>query len=76
MNDTPYLSKRSKRDVSTFYPWTSNGTDFRLIIEKGFYERFSFFYSEDINELWVNYLVSFGTKVSKLEELTLLQDYY
>lgn len=70
MNDTPYLSQNVQK--GRFHTWTSNGTDFRLIIEKGFYERFSFFYSEDINELWVNYLVSFGTKVSKLRRINFI----
>ena len=54
MNESPYLSQYVPR--GRFYFWTSDGKNYRLIVERGFYQRVSYFFAEDVNTIWVNFL--------------------
>ena len=67
MNDTPYLSQYVSR--GRFYIWTSDGNNYRLLIEKGFYEKVSYFFAEEINTIWLGFLDDIGTTNKKLSLL-------
>lgn len=59
MNDTTYLSRYASR--GQFSVWTSNGEDFRLLIEKGFYEEIQPLYSGSINAIWIEFFQAVNT---------------
>ncbi len=62
MNDTPYLFQYASK--GRFAVWTSDGKDYRVLIEKTYYEALEDFYQEDVNKIWLNFLDKVG-KVSK-----------
>lgn len=63
MNDTKYLSTYIPR--GRFYLWTSDGKDYRLLVEKGFYQKVDYFFTEEINGTWVDFLDDLGETHSK-----------
>lgn len=63
MNESPYLGQYVPR--GRFYFWTSDGKGYRLIVEKGFYEHVKYFFAEDINGVWVNFLDDLGKTYGK-----------
>lgn len=63
MNDSKFLSQYVPR--GRFYFWTSDGKDYRLIVERGFYEKVSYFFAEDINSIWVSFLNDLGATYKK-----------
>lgn len=64
MNDTPFLQQYVTR--GRFYIWTSNGKSYKLLIEKGYYEKVSYFFEQEINEIWINFLVDASQTQSKV----------
>lgn len=38
-----------------FSIWTSNGIDYRLLIDKGYYEKVNDLYDNEINNIWLDY---------------------
>lgn len=62
MNDTPYLFQYASK--GRFAVWTSDGKDYRVLIEKTYYEALEDFYQENVNKIWLNFLDKVG-KVSK-----------
>lgn len=62
MNDTPYLFQYASK--GRFAVWTSDGQNYRVLIEKTYYESLEDFYQEDVNRIWLNFLDKVG-KVSK-----------
>lgn len=54
MNDTPFL--QSFVSKGRFYVWTSDGKGYKLLIERGYYEKVKYFFAADINEIWLNFL--------------------
>lgn len=38
-----------------FSVWTSNGTDYRLFVDKGYYNAVGDLYRNDINDIWLDY---------------------
>ncbi|MDX9690889.1 MAG: hypothetical protein RBT45_00440 [Acholeplasmataceae bacterium] len=60
MDDTPYLFQYASR--GRFAIWTSNGTDFKVLIESKYHEALRDFYTEEVNAIWLGFL----TKVSLL----------
>ena len=67
MNDTPFLSQYVSR--GRFYLWTSNGNDYKLLIEKGFYEKVTYFFEQEINTIWLNFLDEVGGINSKMTKI-------
>lgn len=67
MNDSPYLSQYVPR--GRFYFWTSDGKGYRLIVEKGFYEHVKYFFSGQINGIWVNFLDDLSKTYGKSNKL-------
>lgn len=70
MNDTPFLQQYVPR--GRFYIWSSDGRNYKLLIEKGFYEKMDYFFKEEINEVWLNYLDEISEMNSKMSRIFLL----
>ena len=64
MNDTPFLQQYVTR--GRFYIWTSNGKSYKRLIEKGYYDKVSYFFEQEINEIWINFLVDASQTQSKV----------
>lgn len=62
MNDTPYLYQFAAK--GRFSIWTSNGQDFRILIEKRYHEMLKDFYQPEINGVWLNFMLRVG-KINK-----------
>lgn len=57
MNETQYLTQYAGR--GKFAIWTSNGgNEYKVLIEKSYYEALEPFYSYDVNKIWLNFLTS------------------
>lgn len=54
MNETPFLQQFVMR--GRFYVWTSDGKNYKLLIERGYYEKVSYFFEKEINTVWLNFL--------------------
>lgn len=63
MNDTKFLSEYIPR--GRFYLWTSDGNNYKLLVEKGFYKKLDYFFTQEINTIWIDYLEDVGQTDSK-----------
>ncbi|HKL95102.1 MAG TPA: Rho termination factor N-terminal domain-containing protein [Haploplasma sp.] len=70
LNDTQHLAQYVQK--GRFYVWTSDGTNYRLVIEKGYYEKVSYFFSEEINTIWINFLDEIGVISKKMSRMFLI----
>lgn len=66
MNDTPFLQQFVSR--GRFYVWTSDGKDYKLLIERGYYDKVSYFFDKEINEVWLNFLTDVSEVNSKMSK--------
>lgn len=64
MNETPFLQQFVMR--GRFYVWTSDGKSYKLLIERGYYERVSYFFEQEINAVWLNFLEEVTSVNSKM----------
>lgn len=64
MNETPFLQQFVMR--GRFYVWTSNGKEYKLLIERGYYEKVSYFFETEINSVWINFLEEVTTVNSRM----------
>ena len=64
MNETPFLQQFVMR--GRFYVWTSDGKNYKLLIERGYYERVSYFFEKEINAVWLNFLEEVTTVNSRM----------
>jgi hypothetical protein len=62
MDDTPYLFQFASR--GRFAIWTSNGIDYKVLIESKYHEALRDFYTEEVNAIWLSFL----NKVSGLSK--------
>ncbi|MGE4320276.1 MAG: hypothetical protein AB7E61_02360 [Acholeplasmataceae bacterium] len=63
MNDTMYLTQYAGR--GKFAIWTSDGSnEYRVLIEKSYYEALKPFYELEINTIWLGFLIKAG-EISK-----------
>lgn len=53
LEDTQYLIRYASK--GRFAIWTSNGEDFRVFVETGYYEECEELYQNEINEIWIDY---------------------
>lgn len=53
LEDTQYLIRYASK--GRFAVWTSNGEDFRVFVETGYYEECEELYQNEINEIWIDY---------------------
>lgn len=70
MDDTPYLYQYAGK--GRFAIWTSNGLNYRVLIEKTYYEAIEGFYEEPINRIWVNFLDRIGKVTKKINMLFII----
>ncbi|MFA5471014.1 MAG: hypothetical protein WCZ00_03780 [Acholeplasmataceae bacterium] len=54
MDDTPFLVQFAAR--GRFAVWTSDGNDYKVLIESTYYEALKPFYEYDVNVIWLNFL--------------------
>lgn len=64
MNDTPYLFQYASR--GRFAVWTSNGIDYKVLIEKTYYEALGDFYQYEVNKIWLQFLENVGNISKKV----------
>jgi hypothetical protein len=60
MDETPYLFQFASR--GRFAVWTSDGNDYKVLIESKYHKALSDFYTVEVNEIWLSFL----EKVSQL----------
>lgn len=60
MNETPFLYQFASR--GRFAIWTSDGKDYKVLIESKYHNALKDFYTEEVNSIWLNFL----DKVAKL----------
>lgn len=53
LENTPNLIKYASK--GRFAVWTSNGEDYRVLVESGYYEECSELYANSINDIWLDY---------------------
>lgn len=53
MNQTKYLSKFASK--GQFAVWASDGKDYKLLIEDGYYDVMKDLYDKRINKVWINF---------------------
>ena len=58
MNDTPFLFQYASR--GRFAIWTSDGKNYKVLIEKKYYEYLKNFYQPEVNLIWLNFLENVG----------------
>ena len=54
MDDTPFLSQFASR--GRFAVWTSDGNDYKVLIESTYYDALKPFYEYDVNVIWLSFL--------------------
>ena len=54
MNDTPFFNQYANKGKLSV--WSANGTTYKLLIEKGYYESVPEIYTASANEIWTSYL--------------------
>ncbi|MFA6692188.1 MAG: hypothetical protein WCR73_00365 [Acholeplasmataceae bacterium] len=70
MDDTPYLYQYAGK--GRFAIWTSNGINYRVLVEKTYYEAIEAFYEEPVNRIWVNFLDRIGKITKKINMLFII----
>lgn len=63
MDNTPYMQQYAPR--GRFAIWTSDGKDYKVLIESKYYEALKPFYEQGVNEIWLNFLTKVGTMSRK-----------
>jgi hypothetical protein len=64
LNDTPYLFQFASK--GRFAVWTSDGNNFKVLVEKRYYELLSDFYLPEVNTIWLNFLAKVGALSKKV----------
>ncbi len=54
MDNTPFLMQFASR--GRFAVWTSDGNDYKVLIESSYYEALKPFYEYEVNVIWLNFL--------------------
>ena len=67
MNDTPYLLQYAGR--GRFAIWTSDGQNYKVLIEKTYYEALEPFYQEGVNQIWLNFLEGVSKQNKKINAM-------
>jgi hypothetical protein len=64
MNDTPFLFQYASR--GRFAIWTSDGQNYRVLIEKKYYEALQPLYEAEVNKIWLNFLENVSSVSRKI----------
>ena len=67
MNDTPYLIQFASR--GRFAIWTSDGQNYRVLIEKTYFEALEPFYEFGVNQIWLNFLEGVSKQNRKINAM-------
>ncbi|PKK96897.1 MAG: hypothetical protein CVV58_04005 [Tenericutes bacterium HGW-Tenericutes-3] len=70
MNDTPFLLQYASR--GRFAVWTSDGKDYKVLIEKAYYEALQDFYQFGVNKIWLTFLEKVSSMSSKINRLFII----
>lgn len=62
MNDTPFLFQFASR--GRFAVWTSDGQNYKVLVEQKYFDVMKDFYSEEVNTIWLGFL----TRVSGISK--------
>ncbi|MDO9630005.1 MAG: hypothetical protein Q7I99_08905 [Acholeplasmataceae bacterium] len=64
MNDTPFLFQFASR--GRFAIWTSDGNNYKVLIESKYYEALKDFYQPEVNLIWLSFLERVGALSKKI----------
>lgn len=64
MDETPYLTQYAGR--GRFAVWTSDGVDYKVLIESTYYEALKPFYEYEVNVIWLGFLDKVSTISKKI----------
>lgn len=70
MNDTPYLFQYASR--GRFAIWTSDGMNYKVLIEQKYYEALEDFYKPEINKIWLGFLEGVSALSKKINMLFII----
>jgi len=70
LNDMPYFLNYTSR--GRFYVWSSDGINYRIVVEKGFYENVDHLFKVEVNEIWITFLEEAGIVNKTLSKLYLI----
>ena len=70
MDDTPFLTQFASR--GRFAVWTSDGNDYKVLIESTYYEALKPFYQYDVNVIWLRFLDKVSTISKKINMLFII----
>lgn len=70
MDDTPFLTQFASR--GRFAVWTSDGKDYKVLIESTYYEALKPFYEYDVNVIWLSFLDNVSLISKKINMLFII----
>ena len=70
MNDTPFLFQFASK--GRFAVWTSDGVNYKVLIEKKYYEALEAFYQPEINKIWLGFLEGVSALSKKINMLFII----
>lgn len=70
MNDTPFLFQYASR--GRFAIWTSDGVNYKVLIEQKYYEALEDFYKPEINKIWLGFLEGVSALSKKINMLFII----
>ncbi len=70
MNDTPFLFQFASK--GRFAVWTSDGVNYKVLIEKKYYEALENFYQPEINKIWLGFLEGVSALSKKINMLFII----
>lgn len=70
LNETSFYNQSIMQ--GRFATWTSDGKDFKILVEKGYYEESKEFYSEEINGVWIDFFAKAGNENKRLLKVLFL----
>lgn len=70
MNDTPFLFQFASK--GRFAVWTSDGVNYKLLVEKKYYEALENFYQPEINKIWLGFLEGVSALSKKINMLFII----
>lgn len=70
LNDTPYLFQFASK--GRFAIWTSDGINYKVLVEKRYYEMLSDFYLPEVNAIWINFLDKVGSISRKVNKIFMI----
>ena len=70
MDDTPFLMQFAAK--GRFAVWTSDGKDYKVLIESTYYDKLKSFYEHDVNVIWLNFLDKVSSLSKKINNLFII----